>query len=63
MLENMKDDDYDDEFPSTPVELVSKCCGASSITELYETKLGNVVGTCSTCKERTTFKLEIEDER
>lgn len=59
----MKDDDYDEEFPLMRTELVSKCCGASSITELYETKLGNVVGVCATCKERTTFEPEIEDER
>lgn len=59
----MKDDDYDEEFPLMRPDLVSKCCEASSITELYETKLGNVVGTCATCKQRTTFKPENEDER
>jgi hypothetical protein len=56
----MNDDINDDEFPCTPPELVSDCCGATSITELYETKLGNLVGVCSACKERTTFNPEIE---
>lgn len=59
----MKNEDYDDDFPLTPVEFISKCCGTSSIIELYETKLGNFVGICSTCKERTIFEPEIEDER
>lgn len=59
----MKDEDYDDEFPLTPANLASKCCGASSLTELYETKHGNLVGRCANCKEMTTFEPETEDER
>ena len=45
-----------------PISLVSKCCGAPSMTELYETKFGNIIGRCSTCKEMTTFEPEIEND-
>lgn len=65
MVEHMKDKTFngDDDFPITPATLMSKCCGSYSITQLYETKLGNIVGVCSVCKESTTFEPEIEDER
>jgi hypothetical protein len=56
------DDNDDDDFP-IPSTLISKCCGAFSITELYETKLGNMIGICAACKETTIFEPEIDNER
>lgn len=59
----MKDENYTDEdFELPPITPVSKCCNAASLTELYETKLGNLVGRCSTCKEVTIFEPEIPNE-
>ena len=55
---------YDnDDFPLPPANLISTCCGVPSMTELYETDKGNLVGICSTCKEYTTFEPELENER
>ena len=53
--------DNDDGYPDT--SLISDCCGAHSLGEVYEDAYGHISGICSECRDNATFSKDTEDER